>query len=84
MPRVAALPLLLMLVSGCAYRTSEVWTKPGVADVDRQRDHRECLADAVDVTNAFWGPQGHYIHLDRGMYETCMTRRGYTLSSEQR
>jgi hypothetical protein len=55
-----------------------------VTDVDRQRDQRECLADAVDVTNAFWGPQGHYIHLDRGLYETCMARRGYTLSNEGR
>jgi len=76
------LPLLLMLLGGCAYRAPDVWTKPGVTDVDRERDQRACFADAMDPTSGFMGPQGHYIHLDRGLYETCMARRGYTLSNE--
>jgi hypothetical protein len=73
----------LLILGGCVSHTPDVWTKPGVTDVDRERDRRECLAEAIDPTSGFLGPQGHYIHLDRGLYEACMARRGYTLSNER-
>ena len=75
--------LLLMLLGGCASRTSDVWTKPGVTDSDRQRDQRECLAQAVDPSEPLGGPLGNVVHLDRGLYEACMAQRGYTLSNER-
>jgi len=77
------LPLLLMLLDGCASRTSDVWTKPGVTDADRQRDQRDCLALAVDPAAPLGGPLGNVVHLDRGLYEACMAQRGYTLSNER-
>jgi hypothetical protein len=83
MARVGAFPFLLMLLAGCASGTSKVWTKPGVTDVERQGDQRECFAEGIDPTAPLPGPLGNYIHLDRGLYETCMARRGYTLGERQ-
>jgi len=86
MARVVALPLLLMLVGGCASRTTEVWMfqKPGMTDAERQRDQRECFSEAIDPTEPFEGPIGNLVRLDRGTYEACMARRGYTLRIERR
>ena len=83
MARVVAFPFLLMLLGGCASGTSKVWTKPGVTDVERQRDQRECLAEGIDPAAPPPGLLGNFIHFDRGLYETCMARRGYTLSERQ-
>jgi hypothetical protein len=77
------LPLQLMLLAGCASRTSEVWTKPGVTDVDRQRDQRECVNEAICPDDALAGPVGSLVHIDRGMYETCMARHGYARSNQR-
>jgi hypothetical protein len=86
MARVVALPLVLMLVGGCASRTTEVrmFQKPGMTDPERQRDQRECLSEAIDTTESLEGPIGNLVHLDRGTYEACMERRGYTLRIERR
>ena len=77
------LPLLPLLLAGCASRTSEVWTKPGVTDVDRQRDHRECIEEAICPDDALGGPLGSLVHIDRGMYQACMARRGYAPSDNR-
>jgi len=73
-----ALPLLLMLLGGCASAASEVRTKPGVTDAERQRDQRECLSEAIDTSAPLEGPIGNLVHLDRPTYAACMARRGYT------
>lgn len=80
---LCTLALLLMLLAGCASRTSEVWIKPGVTDVDRQLDRHECISEAICPDDALGGPLGNLVHIDRGLYETCMTRRGYTRSNER-
>lgn len=78
MRRLRLLPVLLVLLGGCASTSSDSWTKPGMTQEQLGRDRTECLTEARQVTPSIDGPR---MQLNYPRYERCMADRGYTSAS---
>ncbi len=73
------LVFVLALLAGCASQPV-IYEKPGVTQLERQRDENECLRSAIGV-DGYGRLLVHYC-IDRDAYSRCMEARGYAVKRE--